>query len=80
MKQLSQKEEKLLEQYFDGESGFFARRRAKRLLGSNQAANSYLNGLHELSNNCKEAVSASFDNLMPKLDLWNKISARIDQE
>ena len=38
MTQLTEKEEKLLEQYYDGECRFFAGRKAKRLLDENPEA------------------------------------------
>ena len=77
MTQLTEKEEKLLEQYFDGECRLFAGRKAKRLLDEKPEALAYIEHLKELSKATKKAISEEYTG---EVDLWDRISNRIDQE
>ena len=73
---LSEQEELLLSQYFDGECSFFARRRAQRLLLSNPLAQTFLDNLSAVGSECRALAESRADTV----DLWARISTRIDAE
>lgn len=74
--QLSEAEEILLSQYWDGECGFLARRRAEKLMRSSAAARSFIDALKGLHSDCRSYEAENG----PKVDLWQRIEARIDAE
>ena len=73
---LTEHEEILLSQYFDGESGFFTRRRAERLIASNPLAKAFLENLSGIATDVRAASEAS----VIKADLWSRIENRIEAE
>jgi hypothetical protein len=73
---LSERQELLLSQYFDGECGCVSRYRAQSLLRRSQEARAFLEQLSSISTECQESCSGSDC----CADLWQKISARIDNE
>lgn len=84
---LSQKQELLLLAYLDGECGLLAKLWVKSLLARKPEARSYLAGMKEAALGIGEALSpksivetnvAGSKPYAP--DLWNRISARIEQE
>ncbi len=74
--ELSEGEQLLLSQYFDGECGFFARRRAEKLLQRSGAARDFLEALQEMSSECRSFAAEN----APSADLWQRIESRIDSE
>ena len=79
---LSFREEKLLQAYFDSECGAIGRWWARRLLARRRSAGAFFESLRVGA----REVLGSFDGGADaqqggeKVDLWNRISARIDQE
>ena len=73
MAQLSEREEQLLSKYFDGECGWLGRFRAKQLLGRNSAARSFFEALSLIGTETQQLSGQ-------KVDLWQAINRRIDQE
>lgn len=73
---LSESEEALLSQYFDGECSFITRRRAQRLINSNPLAQVFLEHLTSVGSQLKQESALSG----VSVDLWSKIEARIDSE
>jgi hypothetical protein len=74
---LTESDEMLIGKYADNECGFFSKIRARRLLARSQEARLFLESLHEYSTDIQAVDNM---NKGAKVDLWNKISARIDQE
>jgi len=74
---LSEKHELLLCRYFDGECGFFERRAAQTLLNRNIAAREFFEQLSSIRKECEDFGS---DTTPASVDLWDRISARIDVE
>ncbi|RMG40037.1 MAG: hypothetical protein D6719_11990 [Candidatus Dadabacteria bacterium] len=73
---LSEKEELLLLKYRDNACGFFDRLRVRRLLDRHPQAGEFLEGIDKACFEYKEDCKKSAYNP----DLWQKISARIEQE
>lgn len=75
---LSNKQEILLQRYYDKECGFYGRFLAKRLLGKNSEATQYINSLKS----CSEALQTEIHNIENEFtsNMWNRILARIEQE
>jgi len=73
---LTEREEILLSQYFDGECGFFARRRAERLIASNPHAKSFISELSGIAGDVRSVTEAG----ALEADLWSRIENRIDAE
>ncbi len=74
---LSDKEQKLLSKFFDGECGYFGYRRAKRLLERKQQAHEFLGLLDSLARDVritKTDPAGRLDNM------WERVSARIEAE
>lgn len=82
---LSEKQERLLLRYLDGECGLVGRMRAERLLSSSAVASSYAAAMRQASRGVREALAEqcgagrSADGGQC-VDLWQRIAARIDQE
>jgi hypothetical protein len=79
---LNEKQQKLIMQYADGCCGWLARCRAKSLLAKSMAAQDYLEGLQQTSSNLKTVFGAGglVGNPTAKVDLWQRIEDRIEQE
>jgi len=75
---LSNKEEELLIGHFDGELSLFQNFLAKRLLQSNPLAREYFGSLKEVAASLR-SFKADI-NVNNKVDLWDRIERRIDQE
>ena len=81
-------EELLLTAFFDGESGFFSRMKARSLLRKNPLAKTYLSELESLRDSAlpsffdsRAGTPLERDSLEGKpVQLWDRISNRIDQE
>mgnify|MGYP006275208593 CR=1 FL=1 len=73
---LTEREELLLSQYFDGECGFMARRSAEKLISSNPLARDFLASLESAGSTCRAAAQES----AVSADLWSRIDARIESE
>lgn len=75
---LSNKQEILLQRYYDKECGFYGRFLARRLLGKNSEATQYINSLKS----CSEVLQTEIHNIENEFtsNMWNRILARIEQE
>ena len=76
---LSEQEEQLLVRYFDGESSWWESRKAKKLVGGQEAARAFMHTLEVISEiakneSCAQVKAAS------TVDLWSRINARIEEE
>ncbi|MBX7145634.1 MAG: hypothetical protein K1X79_14375 [Oligoflexia bacterium] len=72
---LSFDDENMLMRYLDGESGFFERRAVEGLLKSNPAAQIFVDAQRRISQMANE-----YSKLLPQVDLWDRVSQRIQQE
>lgn len=70
---LSSRQERLLGRFFDGECRFWEKLAAGRLVRTSPAARAYLDSLKGLREACAPRRAAD-------VDLWSRISARIEQE
>ena len=77
---LTEANEQLLVQHFDGETSWFANFRAQRLLKNSVEAREFVDTLKvigEIARNERAGILATNDK---PVDLWSRISARIDEE
>ncbi len=74
--QISEMQARILQKYYDGESNFFERIWAKHQVRTKQEAQAFLDGLKSLSKHSREEFSMD----KVKVDLWTRISNRIEQE
>lgn len=74
---LTEAEEQLLNEYIDGELGFFALRRAKKLLRLNRYAREYVEGVSRVTERAREWADAG---QRSDVDLWDRIERRIAEE
>ena len=74
---LTERQEKILNSYFDNECGFFGRFMAERLLSKNSSASQYFLNLSSTSNELKKSYN---DVNIAKVDLWEGISEGIRRE
>ena len=76
---LTEHEEKLILRYLDRQANLIDKFKIKRLLSKNAAAGEYLGTMKNLGEKLRaDAHSLSFQST--RVDLWNRISNRIDQE
>jgi hypothetical protein len=75
-RELSEKEQILLSSYVDDECSFLSRLFAERLLKTNEEARLFVQNLKNTSHACKEHI-VSIDS---SVNLWDRISTRIDGE
>jgi hypothetical protein len=75
-KELSEKQQLLLSSYVDNECSFLSRFLAERLVKTNEKAQLFVHNLKNTSQACKAHIASSD----PSVDLWDRISARIDGE
>lgn len=73
---LTESEEILLSRYFDGECGFWARRRAERLVHSSSAAQEFLRILSSTS----QEVRVYTETTLVQTNLWSRVESRIESE
>jgi len=73
---MKEKEELLLNKYVDNECGFFARRKAEKLIENSTEAKAYISSIGRLGENMQSVLSPE----RPHSDLWPRISMRISQE
>jgi len=73
---LTESEEILLSRYFDGECGFWARRRAERLVHSSVAAQEFIQILSSTSQEVRFYTEAT----LIQTNLWSRVESRIESE
>lgn len=76
-KDLTDRQQLLLSRYVDGECGLIRSLQVKRLLSTQPAARRYITQLEQTRSTLSEHLSASQS---LRVDLWDRIEARIDQE
>ncbi len=76
---LSPCDEELILSYLDGEAGFFSARRAKRILERSPSAQSFADSILALRSRIGEWHQIQLER-SGKVDLWERIERRIDQE
>jgi hypothetical protein len=80
-KDIDEKAELMLLRYLDGECGFFEKIRAARLVSNCPAAKNFLEEMRSLGDETRRSASdAALRSQHGEIDLWDRISARIDQE
>jgi hypothetical protein len=79
---LSERQERLLMRVADGQVGFFDRRRASALLEKSAAARNFVDGIRNSGALSRVALlnSADSDLRTHEVDLWGRISRRIEEE
>lgn len=73
---MKDKDELLLNKYVDNECGFFARRKAEKLIETSVEAKTYVASIGRLSENMQSVLAPE----RPHSDLWPRVSMRISQE
>ena len=74
-RELTNKECKALQRYYDGGSRYFERRRVERMLAERESARNYLASLEEMRLKLRAEMEPKVE-----VDLWARISGRIAQE
>ncbi len=78
---LVEEQELLLLRFLDGECGFFERLKAQRLLKRSNSARSFLVEMQEIGDDARLLASDdAFTAQFGSVDLWDKISIRLEQE
>ncbi|MCO6429851.1 MAG: hypothetical protein J5J00_03240 [Deltaproteobacteria bacterium] len=80
---LTREDELLLSRYYDGECRWLERIKVRRLLASNPAAERYIDSLNEVGQQVcvyESSVLKDENGNSMKIDLWERIAGRIDQE
>jgi len=75
-KELSEKQQLLLSSYVDNECSFLSRFLAERLVKTNEAAQLFVQTLKNTSQACRAHIASNDSSV----DLWDRISTRIDGE
>lgn len=78
---INERQELMILRYLDEESGFIERFRVNRLLARSEAASTFLSEMQALSDDTRLLTAdKQYEKAHGKVDLWDKISMRIDQE
>jgi|GEM_PF-6199468 len=79
--EIDEKQELMLLRFLDGECGLFEKLRANQLLKTSAEARSFIEEMRSLGDETRRSMSVkAVESQHGKIDLWDKISTRIEQE